>query len=56
MLTSWRKVDATVLPTNYWARVDKVPAWLMSAGATAPLTLEERKCWPDHSFLTDEMK
>ncbi len=56
MLTSWRKVDGKVLPTNYWARIEKVPAWLMSAGASAPLTLEERKCWPDHSFLTDEMK
>jgi len=57
VVTSWYKGDPSLLPTNYWARVEKAPAWLMSAqAAPAPLTLEDRKCWPDHLFLPDNMK
>lgn len=57
VVTSWYKGDPSMLPTNYWARVEKTPEWLMSpARAPAPLTIEDRKCWPDHLFLPDEMK
>ncbi|MCC3245812.1 hypothetical protein LG047_10805 [Methylocystis sp. WRRC1] len=56
MLTSWHKGDISIKPTNYWARVEKVPAWLMSAEGPAPLTVEDRKCWPDHSYLNEAMK
>ncbi len=56
MLTSWHKGDPSVLPTNYWARVEKVPAWLMSTQGAGALTVEDRKCWPDHPFLQDHMK
>ncbi|WP_442755299.1 hypothetical protein ACNHKD_01135 [Methylocystis sp. JAN1] len=56
MLTSWRKIGPSALPTNYWARADKVPSWLMSTEGTAPLTLEDRKCWPDHPLLEEGMK
>jgi hypothetical protein len=56
MLTSWRKVDGINLPTNYWARVEKLPHWLISAPESTPLTLEERQCWPDHPQLSDSQK
>jgi hypothetical protein len=57
VVTSWHKGDPSALPTNYWARVEKMPAWLMSAeSAPAPLTLEARKCWPDHALLPDDKK
>jgi hypothetical protein len=56
MLTSWRKVDGLSLPTNYWARVEKLPAWLISAPQSTPLTLEDRQCWPDHPQLSDSQK
>lgn len=56
LVTSWSKGDASVLPTNYWARVEKIPAWLMTAQSSSPLTLEDRKCWPDHPFLQDKAK
>lgn len=56
MLTSWHKGDPSVLPTNYWARTEKVSPWLMSTESAPRLTLEDRKCWPDHPFLQDRMK
>ncbi|PPD46601.1 MAG: hypothetical protein CTY15_00890 [Methylocystis sp.] len=56
MLTGWHKGDPSVLPTNYWARVEKIPGWLMSTQGANALTLEDRKCWPDHPFLQDHMK
>lgn len=56
MLTSWHKTYRAEMPTNYWARVEKTPAWLIVPGSAAPLTLEQRQCWPDHPLLDDEMK
>jgi hypothetical protein len=57
MLTSWHKGDISELPTNYWAKVGKVPGWLMStAAAPAPYTLEDRLCWPDHPWFDGDRK
>lgn len=56
MLTNWGKGDVSALPTNYWARAEKAPAWLMTSAAAAALTIEDRKCWPDHPLLIEEMK
>jgi hypothetical protein len=55
LLTAWLKSDPTILPTNYWARVEKVPAWLTPVSAS-PLGLEIRQCWPDHPLLREGMK
>lgn len=55
--TAWHKGDASLLPTNYWARAEHVPSWLLPvAQAPAPLTLEDRKCWADHPRLLESMK
>lgn len=56
LLTSWHKGDPSVLPTHYWARVEKMPGWLMSSEKAPALTVEDRKCWADHPFLLDRMK
>jgi hypothetical protein len=49
LLTSWQSVRLLPLPTNYLARIEKIPPWLMSVdGAQAPLRLEFLDCWPDH--------
>jgi hypothetical protein len=56
LLTSWHKGDISDLPLNYWARVEKVPAWLMSPPPGAPLMVEDRKCWPDHPALPENLK
>lgn len=56
LLTAWHKTYRSQLPTNYWSRVEKTPSWLITPGAAAPLTLEDRKCWPDHPLLGDAMK
>lgn len=57
MLTSWHKGDISALPTNYWARVEKTPGWLMSTeAAPAPFTLEDRTCWPDHPYFDGDRK
>ncbi|MCX7899030.1 MAG: hypothetical protein N2444_02915, partial [Methylocystis sp.] len=56
MITSWHKTFRADFPTNYWARIEKAPAWLIAPGDSAPLTLEERKCWPDHPLLDEKMK
>lgn len=56
-VTAWSKADAYTLPTNYWARQEKAPAWLMSLDdAPAPLAVETRRCWPDHPLLDDRKK
>jgi hypothetical protein len=56
MLTTWAKGDREILPTNYWARVEKVPSWLMSVAVATPLENETRVCWPDHPTLMNSMK
>ena len=55
VLTAWLKSDPRILPTNYWARLEKVPAWLTPVSAS-PLGLEIRQCWPDHPLLREGMK
>lgn len=57
MLTAWSKELTSPFPTNYLARIEKVPAWLIGPDdAPAPLTVEARKCWPDHPYLSDSRK
>lgn len=55
MVTSWAKGDPSVLPMNYWARVEKIPAWLMTADTPA-LLAENRRCWPDHPTIDEKSK
>ena len=55
LLTSWRKSDPHVFPTNYLARVATLPPWL-AAREGVRLELEERRCWPDHPHLPDSRK
>lgn len=50
LLTTARKTAPQTLATNYFARSGKIPSWLMTLGG-APLTVEDRKCWPDHPLL-----
>ncbi len=54
-LTSWRKADPITWPSNYLARIAAVPSWLIEVN-DARLTIEDRKCWPDHPRLTDSQK
>ncbi|MEK4032796.1 hypothetical protein WOC76_02280 [Methylocystis sp. IM3] len=57
MMTAWRKTDGFAFPTNYLAREEKVLPWLISVGdGPAPLTVETRRCWPDHPLLDDRKK
>ena len=55
LATVWSKLFNSELPTNYWARVETAPKWLLVADKT-PLLVEERKCWPDHPLLMQELK
>jgi hypothetical protein len=55
LLTSWRKTDSHVFPTNYLARAATAPPWLATS-AGVRLELEERRCWPDHPYLPDSRK
>ena len=55
LITIWSKLFKSDLPTNYWARVETAPSWLLVAD-TKPLLAQERKCWPDHPLLKDEFK
>lgn len=54
-LTSWKKADPTIWPSNYLARIAAAPAWLVRA-KDARITIEDRKCWPDHPRLSDSEK
>lgn len=57
VLTSSRKLPPHRVPTNYLARIEKVPVWLVDpAGARAPRTVVDRKCWPDHPALEESLK
>ncbi|TDX67385.1 hypothetical protein EDE12_101930 [Methylosinus sp. sav-2] len=55
LLTSWRKTDPSIFPTNYLARLEKLPAWL-GAASEARLEIERRSCWPAHPHLPDSRK
>lgn len=54
-LTSWRKADPTIWPSNYLARIATVPPWLIGVDGVR-LTIEDRTCWPDHPRLNDARK
>jgi hypothetical protein len=54
-LTSWNKYAPTIWPTNYLARLEAVPEWIVRAG-DARVTIENRQCWPDHPLLDDARK
>lgn len=57
LLTGSHKLEPGKLPTNYLARIEKVPVWLVDpAGARAPRTVVDRKCWPDHPGLEESLK
>jgi hypothetical protein len=57
LLTAWSKTEQKSLPTNYLARREQIPSWLLSPeGAAAPLEVEKRLCWPDHPSLSDRDK
>ncbi len=47
LLSAWRGQNIPALPTNYLARTEKIPDWLM-LGDQRQLTFENRACWPDH--------
>lgn len=54
LLTASQKLYPETLPTNYLARVEKVPAWLVGlGGAPAPRRAEDRMCWPHRELLTE---
>ncbi|MGJ0508261.1 MAG: hypothetical protein ACR652_14315 [Methylocystis sp.] len=57
MLTTVEKFFPGAVPTNYLARREKAPAWLVDlSGAPAPLTVEDRTCWPDHPWLEEKFR
>ena len=49
-LTSWRKVSPKTNSANYLAKPDQIPDWLV-APVGPVLSLEDRRCWPDHPIL-----
>ncbi|QGM96996.1 hypothetical protein [Methylocystis parvus] len=55
-ITAWRKNEITAAPGNYLARIETIPTWLMSPQEAAPLSREDRKCWPDHPLLEEGLK
>ena len=51
VLTAWRLLEPNRWLSNYFARADHMPAWLLSRdSADAPATIEDRQCWPDHPY------
>lgn len=55
-LTAWRKNEPTAPFGNYLAHAAATPAWLMRPQDAEPTSREERKCWPDHPLLPEELK
>jgi len=53
LLTASERGGGGSLPTNYLAPVSAVPAWLIATDGPR-LTVEPRKCWPDHPFLKEK--
>ncbi len=52
LLTTWRYLEASTWLSNYLARADRMPAWLLRRdGAAPPATIEARQCWPDHPYM-----
>jgi hypothetical protein len=50
LLTAWSRDEADTWLANYFARMDRVPAWLLRHDGGAPATVENRECWPDHPY------
>ena len=51
VLTAWHLLEPKRWLANYFARADRMPAWLLGRGsADAPATIEDRQCWPDHPY------
>lgn len=49
VISAWYDLDHSGLPTNYVARVDRVPPWMFDATvAASPHPFVDRACWPDH--------
>jgi hypothetical protein len=49
--TTWHQLDPGKWLANYFARADRVPAWLLARSSThAPATTEDRQCWSDHPY------
>lgn len=57
LLTSSLKLAPSGLPTNYLARIEKAPAWLVDlSGAPTPQIAVDRQCWPDHPLMEERMR
>ncbi len=54
-VTAANKTSAKKLPTNYLARIEAAPHWLIVPSGT-PVKPEARQCWPDHPLLDEKMK
>ncbi len=51
VLTAWHLLEPNRWLSNYFARADRAPAWLLAHGsADAPVAIEDRQCWPDHPY------
>jgi hypothetical protein len=56
LLTTWRYLEASTWLSNYLARPDRMPAWLLRRDGAAPAAkIEERQCWPDHPYMAIPM-
>jgi hypothetical protein len=53
VLTEWRLLEPDTWLANYFARADRMPAWLLGRGSGGPpAVIEDRECWPDHPYRT----
>jgi hypothetical protein len=51
VLTAWHQLEPDRWLANYFARADRVPAWLLAGGpAEALVRIEHRRCWLDHPY------
>jgi hypothetical protein len=51
VLTTWHHIEPNKWLSNYLARAERMPAWLLGRGsADAPAAIEDRQCWPDHPY------
>jgi hypothetical protein len=56
LLTTWRYLEPSTWISNYLARADRMPVWLLRRdNAAPPATVEARQCWPDHPFTATPM-
>jgi hypothetical protein len=51
VLTEWHLLEPDTWLANYFARADRMPAWLLGDAAKGPpAVIEDRECWPDHPY------